>query len=172
MQDWIKPDRIVFKIGSFEWLNYFGLPAGIIVLGIMQLCFFLIELNVTKNEIFLIGFVLTSPLGLITYYLQFRRLRFKTFKLNRDINSFKSEINTILLSDGWEIDYDNKLYLQATYRGSIFNLDMLTLRFRKSEIQWNVIHHPYSQNSIAALLTLNRQGNRIIKKIKASAYQE
>ena len=167
MKDWIKPDRIVFKIGSLEWLNYFGLPIGFIVLSLIQFYFLLKDLTGSKNEIYFLGFVLTFLLGLTTYYIQIRRLRFKTIKLKRDLNDLKSDINSILISNGWEIDYDNKLCLQATYKGSIFNLDMLTLRFRKSEIQWNVIHHPHSHNSIAALFTLNRQGNRILKKIKA-----
>jgi len=44
---------------------------------------------------------------------------------------------------------------------------MLTLRYGKSEIKFNVIHHPHSSNSIAVLFSLNRQGRKIIAKIKA-----
>jgi hypothetical protein len=78
-------------------------------------------------------------------------------------------VRQLLTDNKWEIDYDNKKFLQATFRGNFFNLDMLTLRYGKSEIKWNVIHHPQSHNSIAALFSLNRQGRKMIEKIKACA---
>jgi len=57
--------------------------------------------------------------------------------------------------------------VQAVQRGSLLNLEMITLVFKERYIRWNVIHHPESQNSIAALLSFNRYGKRIIKQIKA-----
>ncbi|MCB0380468.1 MAG: hypothetical protein KDD24_04375 [Flavobacteriales bacterium] len=169
MKDWIKNDRIVFKIGSLEWLNYYGLPAGILGLSLIQLFFLFKDFDNLKYDVILLNFCLTLILGIGTYYLQIIRLRFKSFKINKDLDAFKNEIRLLFDSNKWKIDYDNQQYMQATYRGSIFNLDMITLRFKKNEIQWNVIHHPWSHNAIAALLTLNRQGYKMIKQIKAIA---
>lgn len=167
MKDCIKSDRIYFKIGSHDWFTHQGFPLGLIGFSLLQLYYFLKDLDSSKSEMFFIGFIFF--LGLITYFLQLKKLKFKSFMLTRDLDSFKSELKSLLLNNKWEIDYDNKQYLQATYMGSVFVGSMLTLRFKKSGIQWNVIHHPYSNNPIAALLSFNLQGKRMIKKIKAMA---
>jgi len=75
----------------------------------------------------------------------------------------------ILILFRFIFDNENKFYLKATYHCSLINLDMLTLRFSKKDIRWNVIRHPLSHNAISALMALNKQGKRIIEKIKASA---
>lgn len=169
MKDWIKKDRLKFKFGSLEWMNFFGLPTGLIIFGLIFFIFIFKTDAQDKKFVLWIGFICCLVSGVLTYFLQLYRLRFKSFKLNRQLSDFKNDIREILKNSNWEIDYDNKLYLQATYRGSLINLDMLTLRFTKKEIRWNVIRHPLSHNSIAALITLNRQGKKIIKQIKASA---
>lgn len=169
MKDWIKKDKIVLKIGSFEWLNYFGLPTGFIGFSLIEIYFFLIETNHQNAITLLIGFLLSLILGVGTYWVQLKRLNFSTFVLNKEIEVFKKEIRELLNNNEWEIDYDNQAYLQATYKGSSFNLDMLTIKFRRDKIQWNVIHHPQSHNSISALFTTNRYGRKMIEKIKACA---
>lgn len=171
MKDTIKGNKISFRIGSLQWLNFFGIPTAL--MGFSFIGFFSIikdQTSPNENTIILCSIV-ALILGVGTYYLQKKRLLFKTLKINKDIEILKNEIRTILNSNDWKINYDNKLYLQATYGGSLFNSDMLTLKFKKSEIQWNVIHHPYNQNSIVALFTLNKQGNSVIKKITAITKQ-
>ena len=169
MKGYIKPNRLSFKFGTNEWMNYFGLPTGLIVLSFIDVYFYLKDINDKKASVFLTSFILTFFVGIMTYKLQMNRLRFKTFKLTKGLDEFKEKTRELLVKEKWVIDYDNIEYIQATYRGNIFNLDMLTLRYKKNEIQWNVIHHPQSYNSIAALLSINRQGRRIIKIIKANA---
>jgi hypothetical protein len=170
MKNTIKKNKISFKIGSLQWLNFFGMPIGLIGFSFIQI-FLIIKDSNTPNNTQILCPIIILILGVSTYYFQTKRLLFKTLKINKDILIFKNEIREILNNNEWKIDYDNKLYLQARYEGSLFNSDMLTLKFKKSEIQWNIIHHPNSQNSIASLFTLNKQGNRIIKKITAIAAQ-
>lgn len=165
----IKSDRLNFKIGSFEWLNFFGLPTYLVLLSFLFLYSYLKDSTNQDTQIFLISFVLTFFIGIVSYLIQLKRLKFKTLKISKELDSLKDELRELLLDNKWEIDYDNKKFLQATFRGNIFGLDMLTLRYGKSEIQWNVIHHPRSHNSIAALFSLNRQGRKIMEKIKACA---
>jgi hypothetical protein len=165
----IKSDRLSFKIGSFEWLNFFGLPAFFIFISFIFLYSFIKDSSNKDSQMFLVSFVLTVFIGVVSYIIQFKRLKFKTLKITKEIEILKVEIRELLTDNKWEIDYDNRKFLQATYRGSIFGLDMLTLRYGKSEIKWNVIYHPQSNNSLAALFSLNRQGRKIVEKIKACA---
>jgi hypothetical protein len=169
MKDWIKKDKLKFKIGSLEWMNFFGLPTGFVMLSFINLIFIFKTGDSEKIRVYLIGFIICLIVGALTYFLQLNRLKYKTFKLDKELVIFKNIIREILKTNDWEIDYDNDLYLQATYRGSLINMDMLTLRFSKTEIRWNVIRHPLSHNAIANLITLNKQGKRMIKQIKASA---
>lgn len=169
MPNWIKPDRIKFKLGSFEWLNFFGVPSFLILISLISLYVSLKDNDNGASKSLLLVFVVTMIIGITTYIIQHRRLKYKTFQLTKSLTEFKENTRKLLHDNKWEIEYDNQNYLQATYRGSIFNLDLLTLRFKKTEIQWNLIHHPDSHNSIAALLSMNRPGRRIIKKIITSA---
>ena len=169
MKDWIKKDRLEFKIGSLEWINFLGFPVGLIMLSLINLFFVFKTGDSEKLAVLLSCFIVCFITGTLSYFLQLRRLRFKSFRLDKELGKFKNDLREILKRSNWEIDFDNELYLQATYRGSVTNLDMMTLRFTKEEIRWNVIRHPLSHNSIAALITFNKHGKRIIEQIKANA---
>lgn len=171
MKDTIKKNKISFRIGSLQWLNFFGIPTGLIGFSCIGIFLIIKDSSSPNDNTIILCSIITLILGIVSYYIQTKRLLFKTLKINKDIEIFKNEIREILNSNEWKINYDNKLYLQATYDGSLFNSDMLTLKIRKSEIQWNIIHHPYNQNSIVALFTLNKQGHNILKKIMAIARQ-
>lgn len=162
----LKSDRLYFKIGSFEWLNFFGIPLFSILAGFIFLFSYLKD---STSQMLLFSFVLSLSFGIVSYVIQSKRLKFKTLKISKELEILKTEIRELLKNNKWDINYDNKMYLQATYRGSIFNLDMLTLKYAKTEIKWNVINHPQSDNSIAALFSFNRPGKNIIRKIKACA---
>ncbi|MGE4288637.1 MAG: hypothetical protein AB7E36_08120 [Salinivirgaceae bacterium] len=169
MKDWIRKDRLKFKYFSLERLNFFGLPTAFIVIGIIHGVFLFKADFKSINHLILVGFFAFLILGISTYYLQLNRLKFKNIRLTKNLDDFKTELKKILISNNWEIDYDNNLYLQATFRNGLTNLDMLTIKFKKKEIQWNVIRHPWSQNSIAALITINIEGRKMIEIIKAIA---
>nr|WP_319997658.1 hypothetical protein [uncultured Draconibacterium sp.] len=170
MKNSIKSDRLSFKFGSLEWLNFYGLPIFLLILGFIGLFFFIKGFNQINKISDLVFYVIICLLsGLLLILRQRNRLKFKRFDLNVELEDFKIKVRELLNDNKWEIDYDNKTFLQATYRGSIFGLDMLTLKFNDKEILWNVIHHPGSHNSIAATFSINRHGKRVIKKIKTSA---
>jgi len=169
MKDNIKTDRLSFKVGTFEWINFFGLPLGLIILSLMMLFFFIKDRFSFESIGNLIAFGALITLGVATYFFQLRKLKFKTFELKGDIEDFKKNVREILINNNWGIEYDNNSFLQAVCRASVFNLDLITLKFHKGLVKWNVIHHPESRNSIAALLSLNRYGRRIIRQIIACA---
>ena len=170
MRSSIKSDRLSFKLGSLEWLNFYGLSVFLLILGFIGLFFIIKDFNQIDN---IIDFALFSTFcllsGLLLILRQKKRLKFKRFDLNGELEDFKTKVRELLNDNKWEIDYDNKTFLQATYRGSVFSLDMLTLKFKNKEILWNIIHHPGSLNSIAATFSLNKHGKQIIKKIKTNA---
>jgi len=79
---------------------------------------FLVYINEIKNEdsqILIYSFSLTIVLGIILYFVQLERLRFKTLKSSKELEILKSEVKKLLSDNKWEIDYDNKKFLQATH---------------------------------------------------------
>ena len=170
MRSSIKSDRLSFKFGSLEWLNFYGMTIFLLILGFIGLFFIIKDFNKIDKIIDFTFFSMICLLsGLILILRQKKRLKFKRFDLNGELEDFKIKVRELLNENKWEINYDNKNFLQATYRGSVFSLDMLTLRFNDKEILWNIIHHPSSHNSIASTFSINRQGKQIMKKIKTSA---
>ncbi len=170
MRSSIKSDRLSFKFGSLEWSNFYGMPIFLLILGFIVLFFIIKDFNQIDKIIDLAFYLIICLLiGLLLILRQKKRLKFKRFDLNGELEDFKIKVRELLNDNKWEIDYDNKNFLQATYRGSVFSLDMLTLKFKDKEILWNIIHHPGSHNSIAATFSLNKHGKQIIKKIKTSA---
>ncbi len=169
MKEWIKPDRLHFKIGSLEWMNFFGLPIGLIGLGIISGYFYFSTSDPSKSDTFLFTFVPALTIGIITYIIQIRRLKFKSFELNQDLESFRRKTRLLLMEKKWRIEYDNQKYLIASSNEKFLSSNMLTLRFKKKEVNWNLIEHPYTHNSGAALLSFNLKGKKILKEIIASA---
>ncbi len=169
MKEHIKPNKISFKIGSLEWLTFFGLPIALITNGLISGYFYLKDMDSIKASDFLTVSILTLSLGIITYLLQIKRLKYKTFKLTKELEEFRKQTRTILTENNWRIENDNQKFIVASSKGKRFSSDMIILRFKKEKIQWNLIQHPWSHNSGAALLNLNLKGKKILEKIKASA---
>ena len=167
----IRANRIRLRIGSYEWMNFFGFPTALIFfafLPIFQLKDILENGGIEKGK-YLYPTILI--IGICTYILQYLRLRFTTIKITSNIEDLKEDILEILQKHQWDVDYNNGLFLQATYRKSLFSLDMLTFKIRKNKLQWNLIYNPGGNNSISALLTLNLKGRIIIKEIKQICQQ-
>jgi len=163
MRSSIKSDRLSFKFGSLEWLNFYGMTIFLLILGFIGLFFIIKDFNKIDKIIDFTFFSMICLLsGLILILRQKKRLKFKRFDLNGELEDFKIKVRELLNENKWEINYDNKNFLQATYRGSLFNLDMLTLKFKNKEILWNIVHHPVSHNSIAATFSFNKHGKQII----------
>ncbi|MDF9796338.1 hypothetical protein OKW21_001601 [Catalinimonas alkaloidigena] len=168
MNDWIKSDRLKFKIWSLEWLNYYGFSTFLIGIGIVTCFILIIDINGPKSEVLVILPISALMLGTGIYILQSKALKFKSISISEDKCIVRSRIKAILAEDEWEINYDNQKFLQATCKG--FGApDMITIRFKKSEICWNLIHDPWDKNSFAFLLPTGEKGKRLIEKIKASA---
>lgn len=165
----IKPNKIYFKIGSLEWLTFFGIPIALIAHGLISGFFYFKDMNSFKAMDFLIVSVSTFLIGILTYLLQLKRLNFKSFELTKKLEDFKENARTTLTGNNWRIENDNQNFIVASSQGKLFSSDMLVLRFKKKEIQWNLIQHPWSHNSLAALLNLNKKGKKMLEKIKASA---
>ena len=139
-----------------------------VLISLLSIYSYLKDVDNPNSSTFLTISIITMLIGISICFNQLRRLKYKTFKLTKSQTEFKENTRILLENNKWDIEYDNQNYIQATYRGSLFNLDVLTLRFKKNEIQWNVINHPNAHNPIAASLSLNIPGKKMIKKIIAS----
>ena len=145
----------------------------LLILGFIGLFFIIKDFNqIDKITDFALFSTFCLLSGLLLILRQKKRLKFKSFDSNVELEVFKIKIRELLNDNKWDINYDNKTFLQATYRGSLFSLDMLTLKFKDKEILWNIIHHPGSHNSIAATFSFNKQGKQIIKRIITFANKE
>ena len=169
MEEHLKPNKISFRIGSLEWLTFFGLPIALIANGLISGYFYFQNVDSVKASDFLTVSILTLSLGIITYLLQLKRLNYKTFKLTKELEEFRELTRTILTENNWRIENDNQKFIVASIKGKMFSSDMIILRFKKNKIQWNLIQNPWNHNSGAALLNLNLNGKKILEKIKASA---
>jgi hypothetical protein len=169
MRDTIKSNRLYYKIGSFEWMTVFGLPVFSSLLGIIfSFQTLYVNMKGLHSQSYLVPFILIMS-GIILYMFQYRKLKFKSFKLNIPLSEFKELAKSILKENGWEFEYDNNIYLQAVKRSQLLSPSLITLKYLKNEIRWNVIHHPQSKNSIASLIAMNLKGKRIVRKIIANA---
>ena len=163
MREVVKSNRLKYSFGTLGWINFYGIPIFLILGGL----FFLFK-DLKNNNVDTISISMTI-LGVLLYLVQERKLRFNRIKLNTPANKFAKNVREVLQEDGWEIEYDNKNYIQAVNRTNLFSLDLLTIKYLKNEIRWNLVHHPESHNSIAALFSLNLKSKKTIKKIIASA---
>ena len=164
-----KKNNIAFKVGSMEWLNFFGLGHFLIVIGLIFLFFEFKDSNNHENFNTITASIICILFGILLFLNQSKKLKFEEFPFNKEPETFREEILQLLQTENWEIEYNNKKGIQAVNRESVFSLDMITVRIFNSKVLLNVIHHPESHNSIAAHFSLNRKGKSVIEKIKASA---
>jgi hypothetical protein len=166
MRDNIKANKIVFKAGSYDWDIFFGIPVSFFILAIIVLGIGISTIPSIEIIYFFIASVFLILLGVISYRFQLNKLSFKKIPVKGDPDLLKKEVKQMLLNNRWDIDFDNKIFLQATYRGFL-NKDMITLKFEKDLIKWNVIYHPDTHNSFACLFSINLHGKKIISLIEA-----
>ena len=110
--------------------------------------------------------------GIVLWFVQRRKLRFRTLGTTADFGRFKAEIREIAEADGWvEMDRegDHERFIQLVYhaRRPVFStLDMVTLVFDEGTVLCNVINHPEANRSgLVALFSRCRRGRRLITKI-------
>lgn len=162
----IESDKIHFKIGSLEWLNYFGFPMGMILFSFVDLIFVFKTHNEEKQTVFIIGVFVLWGLAITTFVFQLRKLRFQDFTTTKDSKENRANVRQLLKDENWRIDIDNQKLIQATYFDNWFNSSLLSIKLDKDKIQWNIIYHPGNNNSIGAVFSPNRKAHKTIKKIQ------
>jgi len=168
----VETTKLKCPFGSLGWINYFGIPIFLIAYSIIvafkafSQSYRITSILPTENYS-----VVVLSIGIALYYYQLKKLRFKSIKLNTTTDKFKANALRILSEEGWEIDCNNKSYLQAIHRKRITSFPLITIRFYRKEIRWNLVYHPESKNigAIGALLSPNTYGKKTLKKILASA---
>lgn len=169
LKEQMKSTKVYYKIGSHEWLTYFGLPIALIFQGIFGCSFYLRDTTSIKADNFLRVGIPVLIVGILTYWWQSKRLNFKKLSLNQDLEEFKRLAREIFIEYNWQIENDNKNFMVASSQKKLFSSDMIVLKFGKKEIQWNLLEHPWTHNSGAALLGLKLEGKKVLKKIKSIA---
>jgi hypothetical protein len=165
----VESTKLKYNFGSLGWLTFFGIPVFVIVISSIIAVEILIHSFMLKSilppESYSIIFLI---MGISSYFIQLRKLQFKSTKLTKPVEEFKADVIKILNEDGWEIEFNNLIYLQAIHRKRITSLPLITIRFYKDEIRWNLVYHPEGHNSIGALLSPKTFGKKTLKKIIAS----
>ena len=103
----------------------------------------------------------------LTYYLQKKKLKLEVLKTENSKVTYEL-LKEMLLKEDWYINAHRKsTVIQATKKNSS---ELLTFVFEDNSVKWNVIFHPYNQNSLKSVFAKNKNGKRIVDKIiKASA---
>ena len=162
----IENSTLKFKFGSLEWLNYFGTPFYLLAISFLNLYFISVSSGEKLNSLLIIMLILVTLTGL-TYYLQKKKLKLEVLKSENSKVSYDL-LKEILLKEDWYINAHRKsTVIQATKKNSS---ELLTFVFEDNIVKWNVIFHPYNQNSLKSVFAKNKNGKRIVDKIiKASA---
>jgi len=166
----VESTKLRYSFGSLGWVNFFGIPVFLIVMSTIFMIKVLIQSfrlpSILPPANYAIVFLI---IGIVTYFLQLKKLRFKTTKLTIPVEVFKAQAINILNEEGWVIEYDNQVYLQAIHRKRVTSLPLITIRFYKKEIRWNLVNDPENHNSFGALFSPNTFGRKTLKRIIASA---
>ena len=162
----IENSTLKFKFGSLEWLNYFGTPFYLLVISILNIYFISVSSGEKLNSFLIIMLILVT-LTCLTYYLQKKKLKLEVLKTENSKVTYDL-LKEMLLKEDWYINAHRKsTVIQATKKNSS---ELLTFVFEDNSVKWNVIFHPYNQNSLKSVFANNKNGKRIVEKIiKASA---
>lgn len=110
--------------------------------------------------------IVTILMAIVTFYLQSRKLKWKVLAF-KDSKMAYASIKEVLLNEDWIVNANKeKTMIQATRKNS---LELLTLVIEKDKIKWNLIHHPYDRNAFLSLFASNKNGKRMIGRLKTAA---
>jgi len=163
----IKFDRVAFGIGSFEWLTHYGLPVGLLAIGFIGF-YSLVKVWIAENQIDLLFLKFNFPLlliGILAYWLQLKKLKFKSFILRGTKVNNRELIRKVLFEAGWKVEYDNQKYLIANF-DRLFCCEQLILKYIDDGILWTSINHPANHNSLASLICKVKRSKEIISKME------
>jgi hypothetical protein len=154
------------KLRGADWGEHFLTPMLIGFVTGYVFAFLFLNLIEYQRYTFPICISFAMSIALVTYFIQLKKLQFKTLKTSREMPLVKVEITEFLKTEGWDIDHDTQKFLQASYRRSFLSVSMLTIRFLTDEIQWNVIEHPHWMNPTGSLFSPHIKAKRMISRIK------
>lgn len=163
----VKSDRIVFKIGSYEWLIHYGLAIGLITLGFIGV-YDIVKDIVAERQIDSVYLTFHLPillLGLIAYWIQSQKLIFRTLCIQIEAEKNRGKIEDLLKNAGWEIEISNKGILIASYDGQFCDEELI-LKYNSNTILWTAINHPGNHNSFASQLSRMSKAKKLVTEIR------
>lgn len=164
----IKSDRIELKPFSLEWANYHFLAVLALFFGLLQLYFFLADcLHGTPDTEWLFA-LCCFAVSYCLYLFKSRKLKHKRLDIACNDDIHKAKIITLLEANGWEICYNNRQFLQASYL-KLFPCSILfILIWKRNRTLWNCIYDPFHHGLTLGLLS-DWIGRKVAKKIERLA---
>jgi hypothetical protein len=160
------------------WSNHFSISMAFFPLSFIALMGIVIDkIANPEREVGAMPWwvpLLLPPVGVVLWFVQRRKLRFRTLGTTFDVDRLKAEVREIMTTDDWDITVDttdgrNRQFIRAVYRHdpSVWTHDMVTLQFTGREVLYNVIHDPDDgEDDLLGAISLCLRGKRLINKIK------
>jgi hypothetical protein len=165
----VKSDKVVFKFGSYEWLTHFGLPIGLMIIGVIGI--FSIVKDITHDKqidsVYLWFHLPILIISFLAYWLQLQKLNLKLLNTCKNIQACRETIRKSLLERGWTIEYDNKNVLIASAEGTFCD-EQLIVKYKTDAIFWTAINHPGNHNALASQVCNMKKANRLVAGIRAA----
>jgi hypothetical protein len=175
------------KVGS--WLGHYDVPLYVFtVWGLGFLYFALLPGDDSVRSIHWLVPTCLIAAGIVLFFVQRRKLKFRTLGKVADVESFKAEVRKIMKADAWKaehrgktvevgrwrVEHDKKEFMQASWvvRGLLVSAlspsnDMITFRFDGHTVSYNLINDPKAfRSGLACLTSRRKRGKRLINKIK------
>jgi hypothetical protein len=188
----MKRNDIIDSNGRLDvglWSGHYDVPLyGFIGSGLIFLYFVISPGEDSVRSIHWLVPTCFIAAGIALFFLQRRKLKFRTLGEVADVESFKAGVRAIMKADAWKaehrgkmvevgrwrVEHDKKKFMQASWvvgdplvsALSPYN-DMITLRFDGHTASYNLINDPEAfRSGLACLFSRYKRGKRLIKQIK------
>jgi hypothetical protein len=188
----MKSNDIIDSKGRLDvgfWSGHYDVPLfGFTVWGLGFLYFALLPGDDSVRSIHRLVPTCLIAAGIALFFLQRRKLKFRTLGEVADVESFKAGVRKIMKADAWKaehrgkmvevgrwrVEHDIKKFMQASWvvGGLLVSAlspsnDMITFRFDGHTASYNLINDPEAfRSGLACLFSRYKRGKRLIKKIK------
>ncbi|MFT5778596.1 MAG: hypothetical protein ACI837_001552 [Crocinitomicaceae bacterium] len=166
MKDIIKSERISYASEPLNWFSHYSISIMFIVFGLLNITVF--APNYNDPNIFIDYLTGSFPLvlGIILFFVQRKKLNYKSFSTAKSPQEARVEIRNVLIDNEWEIDHDTQYFIYAVRRKKGLYLGAVSFRFGNKKIKYN-LHNRRVVEPLYALFSTNYTGKKLLQAVKS-----
>lgn len=164
------------KLGNWDKLSHYGIVGLLFIIPCLFIFSHLKDYFAGTPQYFIPGepwfMIIPSILGLIFYWLQKNRLKFKTAGTHLTREQLGSVIKKVADELGWTIEEDNKNIIIARTHPGFFSGswgEQITILFGRNKVLVNSICDPQKRSSVVSMGRNKRNMRRLIEEIDAAS---